>query len=152
MKNFSIFSLIAAVLLFSFTFKTTTENLGNDKEIKWHTLEEALKISKKEKKPIFIDVYTDWCGWCKRMDKATFSEASVIDYVNKNYIAVKLNAESNETLTFKGEKLNYRQISGQVFGVRGYPTIVLMDTKQESKAVPGYKDPEAFKSMLSDFK
>ena len=151
MKNLSIFSLIAAVLLFSFTMKTPKTTDG-DKEIKWHTLEEALVISKKEKKPIFIDVYTDWCGWCKRMDKATFSEASVIDYVNANYIAVKLNAESNETVTFKGQELNYRQISGQVFGVRGYPTIVLMDTNQESKAVAGYKDPTAFKSMLSDFK
>ena len=152
MKNLSIFSLIAAVLLFSFTTKTPNGTEDGDKGIKWHTLEEALKLSKEENKPIFIDVYTDWCGWCKRMDKATFSEASVIDYVNANYIAVKLNAESNETVTFKGQELNYRQISGQVFGVRGYPTIVLMDTKQESKAVPGYKDPSAFKAMLSDFK
>lgn len=150
MKNISIFSLIAAVLLFSFTMKNPDGD--GDTEIKWHTLEEALIISKKENKPIFIDVYTDWCGWCKRMDKATFSEASVIEYVNKNYIAVKLNAESNQTLTFKGQELNYRQISGQVFGVRGYPTIVLMDTNQKSKAVAGYKDPAAFKSMLSDFK
>lgn len=71
--------------------------------INWLTLEEADSLYKIEKRPVFIDVYTDWCGWCKRMDASTFKDKSVAAYLNANFYAVKLNAETKDTITFNGK-------------------------------------------------
>ena len=66
--------------------------------IKWLTLEEAYKLNQKNPKKIFVDVYTNWCGWCKRMDRDTFQDAKVAEFVNENFYAVKLNAESQDKM------------------------------------------------------
>jgi thiol:disulfide interchange protein len=47
-------------------------------KIKWHTLPEAIELNKKEPRKFMIDVYTDWCGWCKRMDATTFSNDTIV--------------------------------------------------------------------------
>jgi len=76
---------------------------GHKGPINWVTLEEADSLYKIQKRPIFIDVYTDWCGWCKRMDASTFQDPTVAAYLNANFYAVKLNAETNDTITFNGK-------------------------------------------------
>ena len=63
-----------------------------EKDVKWLSFEEAQKLAAKTPKKIFVDVYTDWCGWCKKMDKNTLSDPGIKDYLNKKYYAVKLNA------------------------------------------------------------
>jgi len=75
------------------------------KGIKWVTIEEAQALAKKAPKPLFVDVYTSWCGPCKMLDRNTFSDPRVADYVNKHFYAVKFNAESGDPVTFKGQKL-----------------------------------------------
>ena len=60
-------------------------------------------------KPIIIDLYTDWCGWCKRMEKDTYGNDSVATYINKNFHAVKYNAESREPITINGRQFNYNK-------------------------------------------
>src|SRR3954463_14417926 len=72
------------------------------KEIHWMTFKEALAKNEKAPKKIFIDVYTDWCGWCKKMDASTFTNDSIIQYMNKNFYAVKLDAETKDTIKYKG--------------------------------------------------
>ena len=61
--------------------------------VKWMSFEQAIEKSKTEKRKIFIDVYTDWCGWCKVMDKNTFSETQVAKILNEMFYPVKLDAE-----------------------------------------------------------
>ncbi len=56
--------------------------------VKWYSFEQAVKLNKQNPKKIFIDVYTDWCGWCKRMDKVTFSNPVIAKYLNKYYITL----------------------------------------------------------------
>src|SRR5690606_31206392 len=73
-------------------------------EIKWMSMDEALAAQKKKPKPIFMDVYTDWCGPCKMLDKQTFHDKAVVDYINENYYAVKFNAEGTGDITYKGKK------------------------------------------------
>lgn len=73
----------------------------NSQEIKWLTMNEAIAAQKKEPKKIFMDVYTTWCGPCKMLDKNTFSDKEVIEYVNKNYYAVKFNAEGTEKVDYQ---------------------------------------------------
>ena len=68
--------------------------------INWMTLPEVEAAMKVEKKKVFIDLYTDWCGWCKRMDASTFIDPTVVNYMNRNYYCVKFNAERRDTVRF----------------------------------------------------
>lgn len=149
MKKIKIFialTLLGSLMVAFRPAPTTTEG------IEWVDMTTALERAEKENKPIFVDVYTDWCGWCKKMDKATFADATVVEYVNQNYIAVKLNAEKSDEVLFQNQKLTNRQLAVQKFGVRGYPTIVLVSKDaQDIQAKPGFKKPGAFLQMLKGF-
>lgn len=106
-------------------------------EINWMTLEEAENANKQEPRKIFIDVYTDWCGWCKRMDATTFKDEKIIAYLNNNYYNVKLNGEDKNTLKFKGVEFNYVKQSsrkgynelaaGFLQGKMTYPSLVILN-------------------------
>jgi thioredoxin-related protein len=140
-----IVSIILATLFLTLLsgFKPT-EKAG----IQWMTFEQALKASEKQKRKIFIDVYTDWCGWCKVMDAQTFSDKKITEYVNKKYYAVKLNAESMKTFAYKGQQVSERQLA-QMLNVSAYPTTVYMDENFELLSpVPGFlKVPELEKIL-----
>ena len=81
----------------------------------WHTLEAAADANKIEKKFIFIDIYTDWCGWCKKMDQSTFLDSGVVSYMNEHFYAVKMNAESKDPIAYKEVLYEYK-----MFGTKGY--------------------------------
>ena len=59
---------------------------------------------------VFIDLYTNWCGWCKRMDATTFSNQEIANYLNQNFYAVKLDAETKKSILFKGSVFKKRHI------------------------------------------
>ncbi|TYA53140.1 thioredoxin family protein [Formosa maritima] len=135
-------------------------------EIKWVTLEQAVELQKKNPKKIMIDAYTNWCGPCKMLDKNTFQNKDVADYVNTYYYAVKFNAEGNETINFKGNTFtnpsynpanaNRRNSPHQLstyFSVRSYPTILFLDeTGEFLTPVIGYKTPQQLEVYLKLFK
>ncbi len=123
-----------------------------ESKIKWISLEDAEQLSQKHKKPIFIDTYTSWCHWCKVMDKKTFSQAEVINYVNKNYYAVKLDADSYAKIKFKGKTTTNRNLVRSTFKVTGYPTIVMISPSGKISAQAGYRPPASFLTMLRNFK
>lgn len=130
-------------------------------EIKWMTMDEALAAQKKKAKPIFMDVYTDWCGPCKMLDKNTFHDKEVVDYVNANYYAVKFNAEGNSEVNFKGKKYTNPQYVADRKGrnavheftyllkVEAYPSMMIFDTKGEVKErIVGYHTPDLLMPIL----
>ena len=96
-------------------------------EVKWLSFEEAQKLSEKNPKKVFIDVYTDWCGWCKKMDKTTLKDPIITEYLDKKFYAVKLNAESDKKITYKGKEITERQLATNIFKATGYPTTVYLD-------------------------
>lgn len=105
-------------------------------QIKWYTFEEALKLNQQEPKKIMVDVYTDWCSWCKVMDKNTFSNDIVSKYINENFYAVKFNAEQKEDVvigdkTFKfvpqGTRGYHELAAALLNGKMGYPSVVFLD-------------------------
>lgn len=121
-------------------------------EIKWMTLDEALAKQKKNPKPIFMDVFTDWCGPCKMLDKETFRDPEVVDYITKNYYAVKFNAEGNSALSYKGVSYTNPAYDSNRKGrnsahdftkflqVGGYPSMYIFDKNGEiEESVLGYK-------------
>lgn len=148
------------VLLFSIT---VFNSVGQEK-INWLTIEEAEVLNKKEPKKILIDLYTDWCGWCKKMDAQTFSNPEVAAYINKKYYAVKMNAEQRESITFKGQKYDFNPTAtrnganqlaadlGTSNGRLGFPTVVVLDENLDKLTTdPGFKDIPSMNKLLKYF-
>ncbi|MEZ4855669.1 MAG: thioredoxin family protein [Gelidibacter sp.] len=134
-------------------------------EINWITLDEAIALQKKQPKKIMMDIHTNWCGPCKMLDKNTFHNPDVVAYVNKNFYAVKFNAEGNETVNFDGktftnpnykpELANRRNSVHQLTSylkVSAYPTIAFFDEKGALiSPVVGYKNPQQLELYLKLF-
>ena len=142
----SIATVASILLLTSFVVPP-----AETETINWLTIEEAQALSEKEPRKVIMDVYTDWCGWCKKMDKTTFADEKVAQYVNENFYAVKLKADSRDEVTFKGKEFTKGELA-QAFQVTGYPTIVFFD-KSFSKFQPvsGYRGADEFLDLLKQF-
>jgi thioredoxin-related protein len=125
--------------------------------VQWLTFDEALKKSKAEKRPIFIDVYTDWCGWCKVMDKNTFNEPEVAKLLNTKFYAVKFNAEQKEDVVFNGTTFKfvvsgqngYHQLAAALLNNQlSYPTVVFLNENFEIlQPLAGYRKAPEFHKM-----
>lgn len=154
---FGVGLLAMAIGIYSFsTFKpSAAESKEADKVaegITWYSWDEGIALMEKQPKKMFIDVYTDWCGYCKKMDRETFQDAKVIQYMNDNFYAVKFNAEQKETINYKGHTLEF--VAGGRRGVHqlaysllegrlGYPSFVYLDEAQNRISIsPGYKTPD----------
>jgi thioredoxin-related protein len=134
-------------------------NVSAQDEIKWHSIEEAIQLASKEPRVLVIDVYTDWCGWCKRMDATTFSDPEVVEIMNKHFYPVKLDAEGKEDIiigdrTFKfvdNGRRGYHEIAAVVTrGRLSYPTISYVDAQGKVlEAAPGYKTADQFRVYLA---
>ena len=120
-------------------------------QINWMKFEEAIAANSSSPKMILVDVYTDWCGWCKKMDKETFTDPSVIAHINQNFYAVKMNAEdTNRTFDFMGKTYTEAQMAASM-RVRSYPNFVIIEPKLQNIAqLPGYRNPEQFIAGLND--
>ena len=125
-----IIKICIPVLLLIFAFQqigaetvTTAETVSKTKDgIKWYALDEALPMAKEQKKFIFIDFYTTWCHYCKKMDKEVFNKAEIINLLNNDFIAVKVNGDSKKVLEIDGYKITENELAKKEFKVSGYPT------------------------------
>jgi thioredoxin-related protein len=158
MKAFSF--IIAALFFVSSGFTPAPINNGDEeKAVKWYSFEEAVELSKKDKRKIFVDVYTDWCGWCKRMDKTTFSDPDIAKILNEKFYAVKLNAEDKAPVTFQGKEFVFKseykthELALSLMGGRsGYPTTVYLDEDFNLlHKQPGYLTPDKLDNILVFF-
>ena len=139
------------------SFKPADTPIPNAAKINWMSFKEAYELNKKAPRKIVIDVYTDWCGWCKVMDQRTFSQPAIIDYVNAHYYAVKLNAEMNEDVTigdhtFKKQGNAHELAVSLLKGQMGYPTTVFMNEKMEViQPISGFLEPRMFHQVITYF-
>lgn len=104
--------------------------------VAWLTLEEALELHRKERRKLFVDVYTDWCSWCKKMDKTTFLDPKLSAYVNEHFYPVRFNAEQAEQVEFKSRVYKSTKTGGRsqhelaaewLQGRMTFPTVVFLD-------------------------
>ncbi|GJM32893.1 MAG: hypothetical protein DHS20C18_18940 [Saprospiraceae bacterium] len=153
MRKVVISSLLLLLAIGFFSFDFPHEKAPEKETIKWMSFEEAVLLSKKNPKKMFIDIYTEWCGWCKKMDKMTFTNPEVVAYVNEHFYPVKLDAEQKGEIKYKGHKLKYVAEEGRrgvhelayslLEGKLGYPSFVYLDENQDRITIsPGYKDAE----------
>ncbi len=119
-------------------------------KINWLTFDEAATLTESNPKMILVDVYTDWCGWCKKMDKETFTDPKVIDYINSNFYPVKMNAEDTKrSFEFKGKEYTEATMA-KAMRVNSFPNFVIMDATMENiTQLPGYRQPDPFLKGLS---
>lgn len=132
-------------------------------DINWISFEEAVSLTQKEgnTKKVFIDVYTDWCGWCKKMDKDTFQNPEVATYMQANFYMVKFNAEGKEPIEYEGKtfkyvpsgKRGYHELAAALLqGRLSYPTVVFLDKDLKMLSpVPGYQKVQPFMQIAKYF-
>lgn len=99
-------------------------------EVAWRPFEEGLKDASAKKKYGFVSVYTDWCGYCRKLDKETLRAKSVTQELDRHFVSIKLNAESDENVTWKGKKMSKRDLAA-LWGVEGFPTMLFLNSKGE---------------------
>ena len=141
---------IAFILIF---VKTSNVRAGE--------FENALKSAKEQNKKVIVDVYTGWCGWCKKMDKDTYSNSDIKDIIEDDFIYVKLDAESSAMNTYKGKQYSGADLAA-LFQVSGFPTHVFLEPdgsviefnydKYKMNNLPGYMNAENFKKVLEYFR
>jgi thioredoxin-related protein len=145
------FSLLTVALLIS------VQGFSQAKKINWITLEEAFAKVQTEPRKVIVDVYTDWCGWCKVMDQKTFTDPKVVDYVNKNYYAVKFDAETKKDVkigdtVYKFDAANRANQAAVALlqGKMSYPSIVYLDEKFNMiQPIPGYMEAKPFHQIIT---
>ena len=118
-------------------------------QLRWFELEEALSEARSRKKPLLVDVYTNWCGWCRRMDRDTYAAPDVRTYLGQAFVPVRLNAEDTKKhVVYEGDKVTYAEFASG-FGVSGYPTTLFLsqDGALITK-VPGYVNAPRFLQVL----
>ena len=130
--------------------------------IKWYSFEEAYKMNKKKPKKIFVDVFTDWCGWCKKMDAETFTNEIIVAYMNKHYYCVKFNAEQKDTIVIDGvtfvnpspgSRRSTHQLANELLrNSMSYPSYVFLNEKSQwLTVVAGYQPAKSFEPVIHYF-
>jgi len=140
--------------------------VNSSQEINWISFEKAIEAQKTLPKNIIMDVYTNWCGPCKLMEKNTFQNKFIADFINKNYYAVKFNGEGNDVINFMGRKFenirydesrsqsrNSSHQFTQFLGINAYPTTIFFDDKMNLiTPIRGYLIPKQLEIYLELFK
>ena len=108
--------------------------------IKWYTMEEADKLCSTAPRKIFVDMYTDWCGWCKKMDRETFTDPTLANYLNENFYPVKFDAESRSPIPFNNKVYLSQQRTHDLAllllqGQPSYPTFVILDQNRQTMGI-----------------
>ncbi|MDQ6477737.1 DUF255 domain-containing protein [Dyadobacter sp. LHD-138] len=161
MKRLTYTIIFSCILFTGLTGFRTDSTPAKGEEIQWLTIEQAYAKIQQEPRKVLIDIYTDWCGWCKVMDRETYKNPEVISYINKKFYAVKLNAEQTEAITIGNQKFEFLK-QGQK-GVHqialaltnnqpSYPTTVFLDDKfQMIQPLPGYMKSKEFHEVITYF-
>ncbi|MFQ5498523.1 MAG: thioredoxin family protein [Candidatus Zixiibacteriota bacterium] len=136
-----ILTAVASVGAGNKTAKDTTETTTGPSRIEWVAYDVGLELAEQQNKHLFVDFTTSWCGWCKKMERDTFSKPDVIKMVSDNFIAVRVDGDSPKELDIDGYKITEKNLTKHEFGVRGYPTFFFL--KPDGKAlsrISGYRD------------
>ncbi len=130
-------------------------------EVNWMSFEEAIKATKEEERKIIVDIFTEWCGWCKKMDQTTFQNKYIVDYINTHFYAVKFDGEQHDPIDFKGQTYTYvknglrgyHELAAELTrGRLSYPSVVFIDEELNViQALRGFQPSLRFEQIMSYF-
>jgi thioredoxin-related protein len=119
------------------------------KNLKWEPFNVGIERAKTDHKKVLIDIYAVWCSWCEKMDDSVYTDENVKDYISKNFVVIKMDAEAAGTLHYNGKDYSPAQLAA-AFGVNGFPaTLFLKDDSEPITLLPGYVDARMFLHVLS---
>jgi thioredoxin-related protein len=145
-----------------------TSESGVPPEVNWKGFDEALENARAADKHIMVDVYTDWCGWCKRLDKETYADFSVREVLAESFVSAKVKGDSQKRLSVtpqiskvgdvtllqfvsaKQPTMTEKELTQKQLKITGFPTILFFsaDGKLITK-LPGFYDADKFKNILN---
>lgn len=151
--------VIRFLMIFILVVSVSSFNEPVNTDINWISIKELNEKYSKNPKPILLDVYTDWCGWCKHMDKTTYKDEKLIKYINEHYYAVKFNAESPDSIVFNNKTYGYKKkyksnelAEYLLYGQMSYPTTVFLPTIDSKPApLPGFQSAKDMEAPLKFF-
>ncbi len=157
-NNLNAFVLLA--FMTSFFYVQPVD--ASDDLVNWMTIEEAQEAVSEDPRMVFVDVYTDWCGFCRRMNNETYAHPVIANYLNENFYPVKLNAEQEEPIDFRGvtfenENLGERRPAHSfaialLQGQMSYPSVAFFNEDLELlTAIPGFRPPANMEAVLAFF-
>ncbi|MCB9252232.1 MAG: DUF255 domain-containing protein [Flavobacteriales bacterium] len=142
------------ILVFGLIFLMTGFNVKNTSdtpELKWYDWNEGVIKARNEGKVALIDAYTDWCHWCKVMDRNTYTDKKVIELINRDFVAIKFNPELDRKYIYEKDTFNGRQLLYALSGGNssGYPTTYFFLTRKNVMlSEAGYIEPDKFEALL----
>jgi thioredoxin-related protein len=146
-------AFFVVILFCAFHLKVT-----DPPRVRWMSIEEALVKMRTEKRPIMVDVYTDWCGWCKVMDKNTFQDEEIAQSLNDQFYPVKLDGEHKANITLDGVtykfvesgRNGYHELAAILLNKQlSYPSVVFLNEElQIITRVQGYQKPKDFRKIV----
>jgi thioredoxin-related protein len=155
MKKITGYIIAALIVLIFGSFMSVPK----ENSVHWLTVAEAQAAYQTNPKPFLIDVYTGWCYWCKVMEKETYSKDSVINYINEHYYAIRLDAETKDSIEWRGYKFGYKpEYKANGFaayllnGQMSFPTTVFItDITAQPAPLAGYQKPAELEPPLTFF-
>lgn len=155
------------MLFFSFIFLNALEaqKTKEKPQINWLTFNQLKDSMAIKPKKIFVDIYTDWCGPCKLMDKKTFTNKWVVRLLNESYYAVKLNADRTDTITYNQKQYGWKEVRdgkgasalaleiGMEAGALAFPTLVIINSNYSLLyRYPGFLSAQLLEEVLQQYK
>ncbi|MBC2716790.1 MAG: DUF255 domain-containing protein [Desulfobacteraceae bacterium] len=133
--NIKKITLFYFVVFFSLMISSAA-SVAEKKEIQWQSYETGIKMIQDQNKKGFLHFYTDWCTYCKIMNNQTFSDSKIIEYLNNNFVAIRVNAEKQKNVAKK-------------YGVNRFPnTWFIAEDSSSLSSQPGFIPPEMLLDML----
>ena len=146
-----------SLLIFALSFFSGYAQELKEQKIKWMTWEEAIQKSQVEERKIFVDLYTKWCTWCKKMETSTFQQEDIARFINERYYPVKFDAQYKENIEFNGEiykfKNGYNELATKItMGSLQFPSVIFLDENFNTiQSIPGFRKTDELEMILVYF-